>query len=336
MKLLDYNNYAVVKSRAELKEAMRNKLCGNIIWEDGAVITLWVRHLTKWVEHRYVAFGSVQEEDTQTTGLIAYQEFYKYCGKEEVDKMKLILPPIDAWDANVQIHYDNIFYRNVPIIKNIYEFDANSSFTYGIFELPKGFEKLQEYAQMVYDKKRTAKTKIERSRYKNLQNFLIGYFNRVKGFVSTRSEIIGNSNDNIGDRMKEIQEKGGLVYISNTDSIVTDEIGADVMSKYLGDKAGQFKLEGTFDRLFYKSSNCYQLNDKVVWSGVKKFARENTDFFSGKIAEQYGNLVDSLDFIDVDDGENTVKLGRVKYGEITVEVFNLLGELIDKKHYKLI
>ena len=335
MKLYNIKNYAIVRNAVELKQAMKNRLCCYIIWENGHTIYLYTNVCGKWTREKYVFFGEDYETDEETTGSIAYQSFYAYAGRDEVEKMKLILPSIDKWDSNEQMHYANVFHADEKIYKPIYEFDANSAFTYGTMRLPKGFDVLQEYMYGLYEKKRDAKTKAVRSKYKNLQNYLVGYFARVSGFVSTRSEIIGNSNNNILDRMSEIRKKGGIVYLSNTDSIVTDDIGADIMSKYLGLDVGQFKLEGTYDRLYYKSPNSYQLGDKIVWSGVKAFARENTDFFKDRIAEQHGSLLEGYDFAMPTDDENKVRLCRVKFGVIEVRVYHSLGELLDVKEYRI-
>lgn len=335
MKLYNIRNYAIVKNSVELKQAMKNRLCLFIIWENGHTINIYENNLGKWVRTKYTFFGEDTDSDEETTGSMAYQSFYAYAGRDEIERMKLILPSIEKWDSNEQLHYANIFHTDEKIYKPIYEFDANSAFTYGALRLPKGFYPLQDYMYGLFEKKRDAKTKLVRSKYKNLQNYLIGYMARVNGFISTRSEVIGNSNDNIYDRMAEIRKSKGIVYLSNTDSIVTDEIGADIMSKYLGTDVGQFKLEGTYDRLYYKSSNAYQLGDKIVWSGVKAFARENTDFFNDRLAEQHGNLVDGYDFMLPSMEENTTRICRVKFGVIEVLVYNPLGELIDKKEYKI-
>lgn len=335
MKLPTYSNCAIVHNAGELRNAMSDILCGHIIWERGGTIYLYTRHLNKWLREKYVLFGEDKETDEEVTGRMAYQKFYGYCGKDEVEKMKLILPRIEAWDSVEQLHYSNVFHAGEKIEKRIYEFDANSSFTYGIYGLPKGFEKLKEYTATLYSKKESAVDAVERSKYKNLQNFLVGYFARVSGFVSTRSNIIDISNNNIGERMREVIENKGTVYISNTDSIVTDDYGADVMGKYLGKAAGQFKLKGTFDRLFYKSSNCYQIGNDVVWSGVKYFARKNTDFFADRIAEQEGSLIEGYDFTIPEEGSNRVKKCRVKYGVIEVSIYNTIGELVEEKEYRI-
>lgn len=335
MKLPTYGNYAIVRNAGELRDAMADILCGHIIWERGGTIYLYVRHLNKWLREKYVLFGEDKETDEEVTGRMAYQKFYSYCGKDEVERMKLILPRIDAWDSVEQLHYSNVFHAGEKIEKRIYEFDANSSFTYGIYGLPKGFEKLKEYTATLYSKKENAEDAITRSRYKNLQNFLVGYFARVSGFVSTRSNIIDISNNNIGERMREVVENKGTVYISNTDSIITDDYGADIMGKYLGTAAGDFKLKGTFDRLYYRSSNCYQIGDKVVWSGAKYFARKNTDFFKDRIAEQKGSLIEGYDFVIPEEGSKRVKKCRVKFGSIEVSIYNSIGELVGKKEYRI-
>lgn len=335
MKLPTYGNYAIVRNAGELRDAMSDILCGHIIWERGGTIYLYVRHLNKWLREKYVLFGEDKETDEEVTGRMAYQKFYSYCGKDEVERMKLILPRIDAWDSVEQLHYSNVFHAGEKIEKRIYEFDANSSFTYGIYGLPKGFEKLKEYTATLYSKKESAEDAVTRSKYKNLQNFLVGYFARVSGFVSTRSNIIDISNNNIGERMREVVENKGIVYISNTDSIITDDYGADIMGKYLGTAAGDFKLKGTFDRLYYRSSNCYQIGDRVVWSGAKYFARKNTDFFKDRIAEQKGSLIEGYDFVIPEEGSKRVKKCRVKFGSIEVSIYNSIGELVGKKEYRI-
>ena len=335
MELSGTKTYAIVNDKKGLKQAMANKLCCHIIWEDGYTITVYDRDITGWKKTTYAFFGEKTENDEETTGRIAYQQFYSYAGRDNVERMKIILPHIDAWDSTEQMHYANVFCAGQKIYKPIYEFDANSAFTYGTMHLPDGFDVLKEYMYSLFESKRDAKTKLTRSKYKNLQNYLIGYFARVKGFISTRSEVIRNSNNNILDKMHEIKEHKGIVYLSNTDSIITDDYGADIMSKYLGTDAGQFKLVGQYSRLFYNSPNSYQLDDEVTWSGVKKFARDNTDFFEDKIATQTGSLIEGSEFVLTSCEESNVKLCRVGYGEIEVTVCNKIGEVIDRKIYKI-
>lgn len=335
MELFGTKTCAIVNNKADLRKAMSNKLCFHIIWEDGYTVTVYNRVIGDWEKTTYAFFGEKTENDDETTGRIAYQQFYAYAGKDNVERMKIILPHIDAWDSNEQMHYANLFCAGQKIYKPIYEFDANSAFTYGTMQLPKGFDTLKEYMYGLFEQKRDAKTKLTRNKYKNLQNYLVGYFARVKGFVSTRSEIIKGSNNNILDKMSEIKEHKGIVYLSNTDSIITDDYGADVMSKYLGSDVGQFKLVGEYSRLFYNSPNSYQLDDEVTWSGVKRFARDNTDFFSDKIATQDGSLIEGYEFSATTCEENNVKLCRVKYGEVEVTVCNKIGEVVDRKIYKI-
>ena len=50
--------------------------------------------------------------------------------------------------------------------------------------------------------------------------------------------------------MAEIVSHKGFVYLSNTDSIVTNEVGAEIMEKYKGDGVGQFKLSTLDDKLY--------------------------------------------------------------------------------------
>lgn len=334
-KITNARTYAIIKSRKELEEAKSTDICMHIILEEGNIIYIWNRVADKWVKEKYVAFDKDKEVDEETTGNKAYMEFYYYCGREEVEKMKTILNPIDPWDSYEQMHYFNPEHTREKIYKTIYEFDANSSFTYGALQLPKGFEKLKEYLLMLYDKKQNSLNKITRAKYKNLQNYLIGYFARVKGFVSTRSEIIRGSNSNIRKKMAEIIRRNGTVYLSNTDSIVTDDIGAEVMQKYIGVNAGQFKLQSTSDKLCYNSSNSYQLGEKVVYSGVSYFARKHTDLFKEHYAKQDGSLIVGKDYSFEVSDEKYRKVCRIQYGEIKVYVINKIGEVIDKIIYKI-
>lgn len=333
--LLSSRNYIVVKDKKEAELAKACDLCRFIILEDNNVIYIWIRAFGKWVREKYVVFGDAKEKDEETTGLRAYQSFYYYCGKDEIERMKHIFEPIPMWESYEQMHYANFEYVGEKIFKPIYEFDANSAFTYGALKLPDGFDLLKEYMIELYNKKETAANKITRSKYKNLQNFLIGYFARIKDFVRVRSEIIHESNLNIQFRMAEIVKNKGTVFLSNTDSIVTDEIGAEVMEKYKGNGVGQFKLSTSTDRLYYKSSNAYQLGEKIVYSGVKYFARKHTDFFEERYAEQKGSLIKAFDFAIEASEKDYHKLCKVEYGEITVTVVNRIGETIDKIKYKI-
>ena len=106
------------------------------------------------------------------------------------------------------------------------------------------------------------------------------------------------------------------------------------MQQYIGTKAGQFKLQIKTDRLFYNSSNSYQIGEKVVYSGVKYFARKYTDFFKELYAEQEGSLVVGYDFDFEYENEEYKNLCRVKNGEIKVKVYNKMGELVDIIIYK--
>lgn len=334
-RLINARNYIVVKNQNELKLAKACDLCSFIIWEDKNCIYLYKRIEYGWTKTKFVQFGKPDEKDETITGRKAYQEFYSYCGKSEIEKMKSALSPIPIWESNEQLHYANLDYAGEKIYKNIYEFDANSAFTYGVLKLPEPFEALKEYMQKLYKLKEKSTNKITRSKYKNLQNYLIGYFARIKEFIRVRSEIIGNSNLNIELRMGEIYKNKGIAFLSNTDSIITDDYGAEVMQKYIGDGVGQFKLKQKADRLFYKSSNAYQIGDKVVYSGLPYFARKHTNFFEDKTARQYGNLIEGFDFkIDVSD-ESYYKICRVRCGEITVIVCNSIGEEIDRIYYRI-
>lgn len=328
-------NYIAIKNKYELEQAKQCDLCRYIILESGNVIYKWTYLFGKWKRERYVAFGEARENDETVTGVKAYQSFYKHCGKEKVEEMKKVYEPIDIWDGHEQMHYANIDYMQTKIYEDVYEFDANSAFTYGAMQLPEKFEPLKEYMGILYEKKKSAPNKMVRTRYKNMQNYLIGYFARIKEFVKVRSEIIRLSNVNIALRMSEISNAGGKVYLSNTDSIVTDVIGAKVMQDYLGDEYGKFKLERVADRLYYNSCNSYQIGEKIVYSGVRYFARVNTDFFSDTYAEQKGRLIEPYDFEILCGDENYSKLCKVRLGEITVNVVNVFGEIIDTVIYKL-
>ena len=333
--LTSSKNYILVKNRKELELAKTCDICRYIIWEDNNIIYIWTKQFGKWVKEKYVAFGNDNAKDDETTGLRAYQSFYAYCGKEEIERMKHIFTPIPMWESYEQMHYANIDYIGEKIYQPIYEFDANSAFTYGALQLPKGFELLKEYMVELFEHKKNAQNKITRAKYKNLQNYLVGYFARIKDFVRVRSEIIRASNLNIQMRMAEIVSSKGSVYLSNTDSIITNEIGAEIMEKYKGDGVGQFKLSTFTDRLYYKSPNAYQIGEKVVYSGVKYFARKHTDFFKERYAEQTGSLIQPFDFAIEATDETYYKLCRVKYGEITVTVVNRIGEKLDTIIYKL-
>ena len=334
MKLLPTRNYIIIKNIKELYNAKKVDLCRHIIYESNNAIYIWNKKFGKWEKEVYSMFGKIKEKDFETTGFRAYQEFYTYCGKNEIDRMKKVLPIIDVWDSYEQMHYANVDYAGQKIYKNIYEFDANGAFTYGALQLQDDFNLLKEYLLIIDEKKENALNDIKRSLYKNRENYLIGYFARIKEFVSLRSEIINNSNSNIRSKMSKIRKYKGNVYLSNTDSIVTDDIGADIMQQYIGTKAGEFKLKTKTDRLFYKSSNCYQLGDKVVYSGVKYFARKNTDFFSDRYAQQEGTLIAGHDFDFEYSDEHYKNICKVRGSEVTVKVYNQIGELVDIITYK--
>lgn len=235
--------YIVAKNIKEVREAKKDNLCQFIILEDNNIIHIWKKCCIDWKYDKYVAFDKDRYRDVETTGLKAYQSFYNYCGKNEVDRMKNVLSPISLIESEEQMHFCNVDYIGEKIYSDIYVFDANSSFTFGVFQLQKEFDIMKEYYSILYDNKKNATNKIIRAKFKNLQNYLIGYFARVSGFISVRSNIIENSNNNIKEKMSKIINNGGVVYLSNTDSIVTDEKGKEVMIDFIGDKAGDFKLE---------------------------------------------------------------------------------------------
>lgn len=334
LNLTDGRNYIVIKEKKELSSAKLVDLCDYIIFEHKASITIWNRNMFKWERKDYHFFNDDTVEDFETTGFVAYKEFFKYCGEEEVEKMKEVFPLLDLWDSQEQLHYYNMEYCKEKIYKDIYVYDANSAFTYGALQLPKEFDKLKEYLLLLYENKKTATSKYLRKRYKNLQNYLIGYFARVKKLVAVRSKIIEESNENIYKRMYEIRKAGGIVYISNTDSIVTDKIGSSIMEKYKGENVGQFKLERVSKKLYYNSSNSYQIGDKLVWSGLNYFAAKHTDVFKEEYGKQYGKLLVEKDFI-LDENDRYRRLCRVEYGKVVVVVENKIGEELKRFVYKL-
>ena len=333
-KLTSSSGYIIAKNKTDVKLAMSCRLCTDILLELGNTIYIWKNLCGEWKRERYTLIGDDKEVDLETTGLKAYQSFYSYCGSDEVEKMKHIYEPIPMWESYEQIHYANLEFAGEKMYKNIYEFDANSAFTYGVLKLPDGFDVFKEYMLELYDKKKNTTNKLTRSKYKNLQNYLIGYFARIKDFIRVRSEIIKECNINIQSRMAEINNKGGNVYISNTDSIITDEKGAEVMYKYIGTNVGQFKLELKTNKLCYLSSNAYQLGDKVVYSGVKYFARKHIDMFNDIFCEQNGSLIEEKTFVIFEEENQIYKLCSVGYGTITVNKYNAIGELIDIIKYK--
>lgn len=335
LKFENIPNYIIIKDRSELYMTKQIDICRYIVMEKDNNIFLWSRLNNEWTEEKYSFFDKSKDKDEETTGLEAYQNFYYTVGKENVEKMKHIYTPIALFESYEQLHYSNFEYAEKKLYQDIFVFDANSAFTYGTLQLPAGFEPLKEYMEMLYEKKKTAKNNIKRSRYKNLQNYLIGYFARINDFIRVRSEIIKESNFNIESKMIEIIKNKGTVYLSNTDSIVTDYIGAEIMDKYKGDNVGQFKLEKVSDRLFYKSSNSYQIGDKVVYSGLRYFERKNTDFFQDKIAKQEGSLIIGKEYLKECSSEEYNKICKVDYGKITVNIYNAIGELLDIKIYRI-
>lgn len=335
MKIHSIRNYVVIKSMKELQEAKQVPFCRFIICELSNTITVWNKLFGKWNKTEYTYFGEQKVQDYTVTGHSAYLKFYKYCGKEEVEKMKKILQPIPLWESYEQMHYYNPEFVQTKIHEPIYELDVNSAFTYGVLMLESGFDKLKEYMLYLYDKKKNAIDKITSSKYKNLMNFLIGYFARIKDFVALRSKIIHNSNKNVQANIIRIKQNNGKAYISSTDSIITDKLGFDAMSDYIGTNVGQFKVKQVADKLYYNSSNSYQIGDKVVFSGVKYFARKNTDFFKGLTAVQSGNFIHQDDIDLFEEDKELSKLCRVSLEGVTVSIFNQLGEKINEKYYTI-
>lgn len=326
-------NYIIIKSPKEFDEATKSMLARYIVYERQDYIYIWVKIHGKWIRHTFCTAHDAECTDIKTTGLEAYLRFYNYCGREEVERMKHILPLIQKWDSTEQLHYYNIEFAQDKILRPIFVYDVNSAFTFGTLQLPDGFTPLKSYMTDLYELKKTAKTKLIRSKYKNLQNYLIGYFARIKDFVSTRSEVIKNSNDNVYSKMIEINQNNGIVYLSNTDSIVTDEVGKKVMDKYVSDEVGSFKLEKVATKLCYRSSNAYQIDDKVVYSGVGYYAQLSVNMFEDIFATQNGSLLEGFDFSIEDVPKNEIKLCKVRKSFITVIVRNILGEIIATKKY---
>ena len=326
-------NYIIINDLSELKKAKCCDLCRFIVYLTENMMYIWTRFNGNWYKKTYILYGDNNEKDIETTGLEAYMKFYDYCGKDAVEEMKHILRPIPMWESYEQMHYANYEFAEQKLYQPIFEFDANSAFTYGATKLPLGFEPLKEYMLLLYDKKKNTTNKAIRSRYKNLQNYLVGYFARINEFIRVRSDIIMQSNLNISLRMAEIVSHNGKVFLSNTDSIITDEIGAEIMEKYKGDNVGEFKLEVVSDKLFYKSPNAYQVGEKIVYSGVKYFARKHFDFFKDLSSFQIGDLVEGFDFLIYEDSDNTYKLCKVKYGEVVVIQTNSIGEIVNEYKY---
>lgn len=335
MKYLSIGNYVKARSFKEVAEAMNIDLCRYIVYETNEYIYAWYRYNGKWYKEKYCAYHEVRESDEETKGFDAYMRFYSYCGKAEIERMKTILRPMEIWESEEQLHYSNPEYAKKKIKEKVYVVDCNSSFTYGALQLPSGFDILKQYMTELYEFKRTAERPKIRSKYKNLMNFLIGYFARIDSFVSLRSEIIKNSNDNIINHIRKIRRLGGKVYISNTDSIFTDEVGMDYMSKFIGDGVGEFKLERQADRFIYLSSNAYQLDNKLTYSGIPYLERKHTDLLNDRFAKQEGELIVPRDYLPLISEKENAKICKLKYGEIKVTVTDALGEILEIIKYNI-
>ena len=335
MKLPNTRNYIIIEKDDELYSAMQNMYCRFIIQERANTIFLWHKVQSKWKFYKFSFFGESAKSEDGTRGIEAYQRFYKYCGKEKIEEMKKVLPNIEIWESEEQLHYYNPKYANKLLKGNFYEIDINSSFTNGVLKLSDDFILLKKYMLELYDKKMNAKNKKEKIRNKNLQNFLIGYFARIKDFVSLRSQIIKNSNDYVIEKIALIERSGGVAYLSNTDSIITNDVGYNLLKDFIGDEVGMFKLEIKSNKLYYQSSNCYQIGNKLVYSGVRYFARKHTNLYTGQTAKQNGELIKGYDF-DLEaleeEGNNICK---IKESKIIVTVYNKIGEEIDRIIYKI-
>lgn len=323
--------WSVAKAIPEIKMLKEIKLCSGIAFERGEQITLFFKNKTGWTQCDYLG-----ENDTafDVSGNSAYRAFYSFCGREEIEKMKKVLPKIEIWESVEQIHYFDFHYAETFIFDKIYEVDVNSSFAYGSLKLSGQFSLLKKYMLMLFAGKRTAATLRERDFFKKMQNYLIGYFARIKDFVSLRSEIIKNSNMHLYSLISKIKSAGGEVYLSSTDSILTNECGFNAVREFLGDGIGQLKLVNVGEKLYYQSSNIYQIDDKVKYSGVGYFARKHTDFFANKIARQSGSLLAGYDFELLNEGSNS-RLCKIGESKIIVDEFNLLGEKLGTKKYTL-
>lgn len=335
MKFYSIGNYVKVNSFKEVASAMKIDLCRYIVYEGNEYIYAWYRFNGKWYKEKYCAYHEVKDTDEDTKGMDAYLRFYQYCGRDEIERLKRILRPMEIWESEEQLHYSNPEFARTRIEKDIYVVDCNSSFTHGVMQLPDSFDILKEYMLELYNLKASAKTTRERSKYKNLQNFLIGYFARVQAFISLRSEIITNSNDNILTHIRNIKRIGGTVYISNTDSIFTDNIGMDYMSKYIGNGVGEFKLERTASKFIYLSSNAYQLDDKLTYSGLPYLERKHTDLFENRYARKSGQLIVPKDYIDIVSEKEYTKICSLGLGEIEVTVTDPLGEVLEIIKYDI-
>lgn len=329
------SNYVVARNMKEVRIAKQKGLCRFIILETPTAITIWNYVAGNWDIEQFILTNDFCPQPLELTGLDAYRAFYSYCGRDEIERMKSIYTPIPSWEAEPPFHYCNLNYVDMKLYQPIYELDANSAFTYGTTRLPDDFNLLKQYMTMLYGRKRDTTSKTQRSLYKALMNYLIGYMARVKGFSGVRSHIIAESNLNIKRHMVDIQAAGGTVFLSNTDSIVTDEKGMSAMQDSIGAEVGQFKVQSTSDKLYYKSSNAYQLGDNVTYSGVGYYARKHTDFFKGEYAVQTGKFIIPKD-IDWEDEEGSLcHLSSVEWDRICVTVFYLNGEYKKRFYYRL-
>lgn len=135
-----------------------------------------------------------------------------------------------------------------------------------------GFDKFfKEY----YEKKKKAKTKKERSYYKDILNMTVGYFQLINPFI--RASIINRLNQEMYERIEKYKD---CIIYSNTDSIVS----LKDLSKELdiGEEIGQFKIEKE-NKKFYISGYNYQWEDSLpTYRGIPKSWFKNWETLNNK------------------------------------------------------
>ena len=154
-----------------------------------------------------------------------------------------------------------------------------------------------EFANWFYEKKRTAKTFAERTKYKQILNYAVGMLQHHNLFI--RAAIIGYSNIFIGSLIDS-----DTLY-SNTDSIVS----LKPRSLDIGDGLGQFKTEYVSTPFAYRDSTYQWGNEEPVYRGVPKV------YFT-RFKELYGRTFDVL----VDDAPGSLNWYRYNVFTEKVEV----------------
>lgn len=113
----------------------------------------------------------------------------------------------------------------------------------------------KKFVAKYYKGKKNAKTKQERQNYKDILNFLVGYWQRKNCFL--RSTIVERQNRRISYFIHKYKDH---VIYSNTDSIVSD-IHIPEIEQDIGDEVGQWKVE---DR-----GEVALMNNGYQWKGEK-------------------------------------------------------------------